>query len=254
MTHPNHLPLRELFVSDDAAAALRADAARLPVWTLQGEQAGELGLLMTGGMAPLRGYMSQAEWRAVADGQGGAWPVPLALRVTAPFAAQVQPGQDIALDDGGGVLAVMSVTDHWAEGEGVLLGGKVKGLRRPGTDLAPNRLRSLFRERGVDRVLAIQPDDAAQVGPAARLAARMGAVLLVQPAPGLTVDAPAGAVLSPLAVTPPQGAGAVLWRGLVARNHGATHVVLGGDPRERDLYRRHQDGIGAQMVAAEEMF
>ena len=64
-------------------------------------------------------------------------------------------------------------------------------------------------------------------------------------------DPPAGAVLSPLPVAPPPGLRSALWQGLVARNHGATHVVLDGDAAARELYRRHQDGIGAQMVVPE---
>ena len=76
MTH--QMPIRELYVSPDAATALLAEAASLPAWTLDARQAGELALLMNGGFAPLRGYMTEAEYRAVPD---GAWPVPLALQV-----------------------------------------------------------------------------------------------------------------------------------------------------------------------------
>ena len=250
MTHPHHLPLRELYVSDDAASALRAEARKLPGWTLDPGQLAELTLLMNGGFTPLRGYMPEAEYRTVADGGEGSWPVPLALRVGADLAATVQPGDDIALRDAGGeALAVMSVTDRW--GDPVLLGGKVKGLRRPAGGETPNSLRALFRERGIDRVLAVQPGHADQIAAAARLARQMDAALLVQPLPGVAVDPPADAILSPLPVAPPPGPRSVLWQGLVARNHGATHVVLDGDSAARELYRRHQDSIGAQMVVPE---
>lgn len=240
MTH--QIPVRELYVSPDAATALMAEAARLPAWVLDARQAGELALLMNGGFAPLRGYMTQAEFGAVPD---GAWPVPLVLQVTADFAARVQPGDDIALRDDGGVAAVMSVTDAW--GKPVLLGGKVKGLRRLGNGPTPNALRALFRDRRADRVLAVQPDRPDQVAPALARAQALDAALLIQPLPGVAVDAPDGAILAPLPVAPPAGPRAASWQALVARNHGATHLML-FDAAARESYRPHQTRIGVRMV------
>ena len=241
MTHPHQTPVRELYVSPDAATALRTEAEKLPAWPLDARQRGELALLMNGGFAPLRGYMSQAEYLAVPD---GAWPVPLVLQVSADFSAGVQPGDDIALRDEGGVLAVMSVTDAW--GDPVLLGGRVKGLRRP-NGMTPNDVRALWREGGIDRVLAVQLDHADRVAPAARLAQDLDAALLVQPVAGVAVDAPAGAILAPLPMTVPTGLQAVLWQGMVARNFGATHLLL-SDPAAQDIFRPHQDRIGVRMV------
>lgn len=242
MTH--QMPIRELYVSPDAATALLAEAASLPAWTLDARQAGELALLMNGGFAPLRGYMTEAEYRAVPD---GAWPVPLALQVDADFAERVQPGHDIALRDDRGVVAVMSVTDAW--GDPALLGGKVKGLRRlgDGDGMTPNALRALFRDRDADRVLAIQPSHAGQIDAAVRQARHLDAVLLIQPFPGVAVKPPADAILSFLPVTPPAGPQAALWQALVARNHGATHLML-PDVDARNAYRPHQDRIGVRMV------
>jgi sulfate adenylyltransferase len=241
MTHPHQTPVRELYVSPDAATALRAEAEKLPAWLLDARQRGELALLMNGGFAPLRGYMSQAEYLALPD---GVWPVPLVLRVSADFSAGVQPGDDIALRDEGGVVAVMSVTDAWSDP--VLLGGRVKGLRRPdGT--TPNDLRALWREGGIDRVLAVQSDHADQVAAAARLARHLDAALLIQPMAGAAVDAPAGAILAPLPVAPPADPQAALWQGMVARNFGATHLLL-SDAAAQDIFRPHQDRIGVRMV------
>jgi sulfate adenylyltransferase len=222
MTHPHQTPVRELYVSPDAATALQAEAEKLPAWMLDARQKGELALLMNGALAPLRGYMSEAEYSAVPD---GAWPVPLALQVSADFSGRVQPGDDIALRDGGGVVAVMSVTDAW--GDPVLLGGKVKGLRRPDST-APNKVRALWRDGRIDRVLAVQPDH-------------------VQPIAGFAVDTPAGAILASLPVAPPPGPQAALWQGMVARNFGATHLML-SDAAAQDIYRPHQDRIGVRMV------
>ncbi|WEF23557.1 hypothetical protein [Paracoccus sp. S3-43] len=252
MTHPHLSPVRELYVSPDAAAALLAEAGKLPAWRLEGRQAGDLALLMNGGFFPLRGYMTQADHHAVPE---AGWPAPLALQVTAHFAARIQPGDDIALCDEDGVAAVMSVTDAW--GDPVLLGGKVKGLRRLGQGPTPNALRALFRDRGADRVLAVQPDRPDQVAPAARLARDLNAALLIQPLPGVVADVPDGAILAPLPVAPPagpQGAqwqGQWQWQGMVARNHGATHLML-FDAAARDGYRPHQDRIGVRMIGPDE--
>ncbi len=239
------LPVRELYVSPEAATALLAEAGKLPAWTLDARQVAELDLLLSGGFTPLRGYMTEADYRAAREGGDRGWPVPFALEVAADFAGRVEPGDDIALRDAAGVVAVLSVTDRW--GDPALLGGKVKGLRRPGSGPTPNALRALFRGGGADQVLAVLPASQADVDLAATLAAGMGAALLVQPAPGSAVDAPGDAVLAPLRLAPPEGPGAIMWRALVARNHGATHLFL-PDPAAREVYRPHQDRIGLAMV------
>ena len=243
MTH--FLPVRELFVSPDAATALGAEAEKLPAWALDAHQVAELDLLLSGGFTPLRGYMTEADYRAACEGGDRGWPVPFALRVAADFARGVEPGHDIALRDAGGVVAVLSVTDRW--GDPARLGGKVKGLRRPGSGPTPNALRALFRGRGPGQVLAVLPASQADVDMAATLVARMGAALLVQPSPGVVVDAPGDAVLAPLAAGPPEGPRGLLWQALVARNHGATHLFL-PDDAAREIYRPHQDRIGLPMV------
>lgn len=246
MTHSHHAPVRELYVSADAATALLAEAEKLRCHTLDTRQASELTLLMNGGFAPLRGYMTQADFDAVGAGAVSPWPVPLALSVGDALARMVQPGDDIALRDAdGGVLAVLSVTDAW--GSPTLLGGKVKGLRRPADDVSPNHLRALFRDRGADRVLAVQAGHADHVGAAAVLARRLDALLMVQALPGVAVTVPDAAVLVPLPVSPPPGAQASLWQGLLARNFGATHLML-TDPAALLAYRAQGDHIGVAAV------
>lgn len=247
MTHPHHAPVRELFVSAEAASALRAEAARLPGWTLDPQQAGELALLLNGGFAPLRGYMTEADFAAAAVvGAVAPWPVPLALRVDADFAARVAPGDDIALRDAAGqALAVMSVTDRW--GDPAFLGGKVKGLHRAG-GVTPNDTRAALRDRAAVRVLAVQPRHREEIAPAVAVARAIDAALLVQPWPGVTVAAPADALVAPLPAAPPPGPRAALWAALVARNHGATHVVAPGDPAARALLRHHAGHVGISVA------
>lgn len=242
----HHRLVPELFVSPDAVGALRADASRLPAWTMDSRQAGDLALLLTGGYAPLRGYMTQAQHDAALAGAVLPWPAPLALAVDETFGDHAQPGQDMALrDTGDAVLAVMSVTDRWGAGP-VRLGGRIKGLRRPDHP-APNDLRRLWRDRGVARVLSVQPTHAGQIGPAVRLAHRLDAVLLIQPPAGMRLDPPHDAVVAPLVAAPPDGPHRALWQGAVARNFGATHLVVHED-QGHDLLKRHAGSIGVQAI------
>lgn len=161
MIFSNQIALPELRVSAEAAARLRQEVDKLPGWTLDEEQAQILGLLASGALYPLRGYMTRAEADSVArDGVlpgGHVWPVPVTLRVTPSFAKRVQPGEDIGLWRRGRVIAIVSVTDHWsANADAVQLGGRVKVLELPGSpeNPAPNRLRALWAECGNRPVVA----------------------------------------------------------------------------------------------------
>ena len=251
MIPDHHRPVPELFVSPEAIRALQEDAARLRAWTLEAGQAGELALLLTGGCAPLRGYMTQAQHDDILGGAVPPWPAPLALTVDEAFGQDIAPGQDIALcDREKRVLAVMSVTDRWGCGP-VRLGGRVKGLRRPDHP-GPNAMRALWRDRGAARVLAVvlavQPQDGAAIRAAAGLARGLDAALLIQPAPGVQVDPPEGAVVAPLPVSPPEGPHRLVWQGAVARNFGATHLLVAEGGAARDLLDRHRAVIGVQPV------
>lgn len=224
MIAPHHRPVPELFVSPEATRALQEDAVRLPSWRMDTGQEGELALLLSGGCAPLRGYMTQAQHGSILAGEILPWPVPLSLMVDDGFGKSAVPGGDIVLVNGkGAALAVMSVTDRWVQG-GVLLGGRVKGLHRSGHP-GPNALRDLWRRRNAARVLAVQPGQGTGIGAAVDLARRMEAELLIQPLPGLCPDMPQDAAVAPLPMAPPDGARGLLWQQAVARNFGATHLL-----------------------------
>lgn len=193
-------PLPELYVSQAAAQGLRDEAGRRLQWRLTPEQLGDLGLLMDGAMLPLRGYLSQADFAAVAASgrlaSGAVWPLALALAVEDGFARDLEPGEDLALcGPDGAVLAMLSVTDRWGAGP-VRLGGRVKGLAPvPGraAALTPNALRARFRDAGASRVVAA-----------------LGTGVTLRPDLGEAVE---------LAIS-----GAALWQAIAARNHGATHL------------------------------
>ena len=118
MTAPNLMPIPELYVSHDSAQKLKHTAAGLISWDLTPRQVCDLELLMNGGFAPLKGFLSQADYDGVVENMrladGTLWPMPITLDVSEEFAAKVEPGQDIALRDAEGViLAIMSLGDKW---------------------------------------------------------------------------------------------------------------------------------------------
>ena len=193
MTAPNLMPIPELYVSHDSAQKLKHTAAGLISWNLTPRQVCDLELLMNGGFAPLKGFLSQADYDGVVENMrladGTLWPMPITLDVSEEFAAKVEPGQDIALRDAEGViLAIMSLGDKWVpnkprEAEQVFgaddlahpavnylhntagkvyLGGPITGIQPPihydfrGRRDTPNELRATFRKLGWRRIVAFQ--------------------------------------------------------------------------------------------------
>ena len=75
-------------------------------------------LLMSGGFHPLKGFQSEADYNGTVENMrladGALWPIPITLDVSQKFADTVEPGQDIALRDGEGViLAILALTDKY---------------------------------------------------------------------------------------------------------------------------------------------
>lgn len=239
MTLPHHQPIPARFVSSDAAAALRIDAAKLPGWVLTPRQIRDLALVMNGGFHPLRGFLTQADFDAVHGGThlttGALWPVPVVLDVAPNFADAIAPGQDIALKQPDGtMLAIMSVTDQWQpDPASFLLGGPIKGLQAVNAESpTPNDLRAASKVAGWSRVLAVYSDDP-NLAQAERVSRNLQAALQILPADHLQHDdAPRHAIL----------------RGLVACNHGATHLLLNCGDDARAAYHRHQDQIGVELI------
>ncbi|HHX90511.1 MAG TPA: adenylyltransferase, partial [Paracoccus sp.] len=193
MTHSNHAPIAELYVSPDSAQKLKVEAGTLPSWDLTPRQICDLELLMNGGFSPLKGFMGRADYDSVVENMrlsdGALWPMPITLDVSEKFAEGLEPGQDIALRDQEGViLAILSVTDKWQpeksiEAKGVFgaddaahpavhylhniagpvyLGGPIIGIQAPvhydfkARRDTPNELRARFRKLGWSKVVAFQ--------------------------------------------------------------------------------------------------
>ena len=325
----NHAPVPELYVSYDSSRKLRVEAGDLPSWDLTPRQVCDLELLMNGGFAPLKGFLGQADYEAVLDGMrladGSLWPIPVTLDVSEAFAAEVEPGQDVALRDPEGViLAILSVTDRWTpdkarEAEAVFgaddeahpsvhylhhragpiyLGGPVTGIQPPvhydfrGRRDTPNELRATFRKLGWRRVVAFQtrnPLHRAHQELTFRAAREAQANLLIHPVVGMTKPGDIDhftrvrcyeAVLDqyPSATTTMSllnlamrmaGPREAVWHGIIRRNHGCTHFIVGRDhagpgknsagedfygPYDaQELFREHQDEIGIEMVPFKQM-
>ena len=329
MSLSSSAPIRELYVSHDSAQKLKVEAGGLLSWDLTPRQICDLELLMNGGFTPLKGFLSQADYEGVLSGMrladGGLWPVPVTLDVSAAFAEGVSPGQDIALRDQEGViLAILSVSDKWVPDKAreaaavfgaddlahpavnylhnvagpVYLGGPVIGIQPPvhydfrARRDTPNELRAFFRKMGWRRVVAFQtrnPLHRAHQELTFRAAREAQANLLIHPVVGMTKPGDVDhftrvrcyeAVLDkyPAATTHMSllnlamrmaGPREAVWHGIIRRNHGCTHMIVGRDHAgpgknsagqdfydpyaAQELFREHQAEIGIEMVDFKQM-
>ncbi|MFN3526431.1 MAG: bifunctional sulfate adenylyltransferase/adenylylsulfate kinase [Paracoccus sp. (in: a-proteobacteria)] len=226
MTQLNQTPIPELYVSPEAALALKDEAGKMPSWDLTPRQICDLELLMNGGFNPLKGFLTEADYDGVVSemrlSSGALWPMPITLDVDQKFADGVAPGTDIALRDQEGViLAIMSLTDKWVPNKAleaekvfgaddlahpavnylhnvagpVYLGGPIKGLQTPthydfrARRNTPNELRAFFKKLGWTRVVAFQtrnPLHRAHQELTFRAAREAQANLLIHPVVGMT--------------------------------------------------------------------
>src|SRR5262245_39461225 len=89
-----------------------------PSWDLTERQTCDLELLLTGGFAPLAGFLGRADYERVVKEMrltsGELWPIPVVLDVTQDCAAQLASGGKLELRDPEGVLlAEMDVAEVW---------------------------------------------------------------------------------------------------------------------------------------------
>src|SRR6056297_981768 len=287
MQLPNLVPIPELYVSYDSAQKLKVEAGELASWDLTPRQVCDLELLMNGGFHPLKGFLTEADYDRVVDemrlASGALWPVPVTLDVTEGFAGKVEPGQDIALRDPEGViLAIMSVTDKWTPDKH-REAARVFGA----DDLAHPAVNHLHHKAGWRRVVAFQtrnPLHRAHQELTFRAAKEAQANLLIHPVVGLTKPGdidhftrvrcyeavldqyPAATTTMSLLNLAMRMAGhrEAVWHGIIRRNHGCTHMIVGRDhagpgknsageefygPYEaQDLFRDHAGEIGVEMV------
>jgi len=317
-----------LIVPTVRAEALKGRLREKPSWYLTGRQECDLELLLNGALAPLRGFLGRSDYEAVCSGMrladGSLWPMPITLDVTEELATSLETGDQVALRHPEGfIVAALTIGDIWEpdrryEAEQVFgttdpvhpgvdyllnhshsfyVGGIVEGVELPPHHTyrelrhTPAELRSLFRERGWERIVAFQtrnPLHRAHFELTKRAAEQADAKLLLHPVVGRTSpddldyfvrvrcykavlpqypDDSAMLSLLPLAMRM-GGPREALWHALIRRNYGATHFIVGRDhagPRDaegkpfyhpdaaRELVREHQTEAGIELVEFEEM-
>ena len=252
------------------SAGLPAELTAWPSLAPDESQLADLELLLSGAFAPLRGFMSDADARAVErDGRlADGTPFPCTVTLDLPPGSVPQDAATLVLEDPEGApLAVMQITERVHQGPDQLerLAGPVRALRAlehgpfrrlrrgPGDTRAELADRQAGAERPVLACLTRGPLHRRELGQLRHLAGGMRARLLVMPLAAGSADLvtrPEALVRSVLAAVPhlPQdtlvvpvplarrgeeGTRAELAaRALVAAAYGATHMLgTGVDPR-----------------------
>ena len=239
----------------EAPAGLSADLAGLPAWTLDEAQLGDLELLLSGALPPLRGFMSPAEGDSVtATGRlldGTPWPVPVTFEVPAS-AIKPDASRLVLQDPEGTPLAVLAITDRAPVSPDLIrLGGPVtayrpaehgpfRHLRRRPADVAAE-----FAGGPVLAYVTSAPLHSHQIGQLRHAAGQLKARLLLLPmvagpaevvvrpdALVRTVQAaarhlPPGTQVIPVPLRPYHAAARdeLALRAIVAAAYGATHLL-----------------------------
>ena len=263
----------------EASAGLSADITGLPAWTLDEGQLGDLELLLSGALPPLRGFMSPAEVDSVtAEGRlpdGTPWPVPVTLEVPAS-AIKPDAARLLLQDPEGTPLAVLEITDRLpAIPDLIRLAGPVtayrpaehgpfRHLRRP-----PAEVREEFAGAPVLGYVTNAPLHCHQIGQLRHAASQLKARLLLLPmvagpaeivirpdALVRTVQAaarhlPPGTQVIPVPLRPYHAPAAdeLALRAIVASAYGATHL-LADKPIERSGAGPERSATGLARSAA----
>lgn len=218
--------LKELYLAEHKADEEKLRAGDYSSWDLSPRQLCDLDLLLNGAFSPLDGFLGQADYDRVCNEMrlqsDILWPMPITLDVSEDFAANISPGDTIALRDAEGVLiATMNVSDIWQpdkqseaqrvfgstdekhpavhylmhQAGPVYLGGKLNGIEPPTFyDFkllrdTPSELRGRFRKLGWRKVVAFHtrnPLHRVHRELTFRVAREVEANLLIQPIIGKT--------------------------------------------------------------------
>ena len=218
--------LKNLYLPADEAEAEKAAAGEYASWDLTERQLCDIELLLNGAFSPLDGFLNKDDYDSVVKNMrlknGVLWPIPVTLDVSEEFAADVKPGDKLALRDLEGViLATLEVGDIWtpdldAEAKGVYgttdekhpavnylknignpvyVGGTLCGIEVP-THYdykhlrdTPGEIRDRFKKLGWRKVVAFQtrnPMHRAHQELTLRAARDVEANLLIHPVVGMT--------------------------------------------------------------------
>jgi sulfate adenylyltransferase len=198
----------------------------LSSWELTPRQLCDLELLMSGGFAPLGGFLGRADYEAVCEhmrlADGTLWPIPVVLDVPEDVAKALRTEGLLGLRDGDGVLlAVLHGEEIWRPDRGAeaglvygtesrahpgvrqlldathdfYVGGRIEALRMPvhhdfaALRLTPSALKAEFARRGWRQVVAFQtrnPMHRAHFELTRRAMEAVNGNLLIHPAVGAT--------------------------------------------------------------------
>jgi len=226
LIEPHGGTLKNLMADKERAAELKRLSRDWTSWDLTPRQICDLELLVSGGLSPLEGFMTQDDYesacREMRLSSGALWPVPIMLDVTEEVASDLKDGDSLALrDPEGTMLAALHVEQVWeadrlAEAQQVFgttslehpgakylleqthpyyVGGKLEGVAMPGhydfleLRLTPAKLREKFASLGWQKIVAFQtrnPMHRAHQELTFRAAAELEANLLIHPVVGMT--------------------------------------------------------------------
>jgi sulfate adenylyltransferase len=236
------------------AAGPAAGDASLPALTLDTRQLGDLELILSGALAPLLGFMTQADATTVGTSatlaDGTPWPIPVTLDVAAR-SVPADADRVMLSDPEGTPLAVLAITERTDLGQLVRLAGPVSQNRPPEHGsfrrlmITPRQARAEFGESAVLAFATRGPLGKRQIGQLKHLAGQLKARLLVLPlvaGPALVVrepesltravlaaarGLPAGTLVIPLPLAPRdvEPAREVAVHAIIAAAYGATHLM-----------------------------
>lgn len=177
---------------DHAGGAV--DHAQLPSWQLDQRQLGDVELILSGALAPLRGFMTAADVASVTAfgtlADGVQWPITVTLEV--PQDAVASDVSRLALNDPEGTpIAVLDICERSQVGNGttglVRLAGPVSGHRTPEHGsfrrlmISPEQARDRLGGGPVLAFATAAPVTSRQLGQLRHLADRLGARILLLP-------------------------------------------------------------------------
>jgi sulfate adenylyltransferase len=281
--------------SKQVSTELSRRAADLAPVMLSPHSLMDLEMLAVGGFSPLHRFLGQRDYQSVIErgrlADGRLFPVPVVLAVTDP--GELRIGQEVSLRNArNNLIAWMRIEEIFEReeqpagaAERYCLSGEMKVVELPPRydfpelRLSPAQVRERLRACGNEAVLAFQslrPADCAAEEMTKRAAAELNATLLLQPLTALPGDGgidyyarlrawktvvhryydPASTLLNliPLRI-PGAGGRAALLQALVARNYGATHLLLNGEFAEAKsaarLLEAHASELGITGIVGE---
>ncbi len=272
-----------MIASSEERQTLALHAGELPSIILTPEYLADLEMLATGAFAPLHEFMGSKDYYSVVQrgrlADGTLFPAPVALSALNPGEASV--GQEIAIrNTKNNLIAWMRIEEIF---EGCHLAGELKVLELPvrhdfpDLRLSPAEVRARLAAASPSRVLAFQtqrPIHRSEEEMTKRACADLGAKLLVQVLAGAAQPGDidhyarvrackmlaakhydAGSTLLHLIPLVGRAGDMTLLQALVARNYGATHLLLHpefGDPRAAaEQLDRHFGELGIRGVVGE---